>query len=309
MTDCTCLMLRFITTWPLSRAVAVCLALSVLVGCASNPPNGPVYDPLENVNRKVYAFNTKVDNVVLKPVARGYRAITPDFVETGIRNFFGNLDEVTVIVNDLLQGKLLRAANDTGRFVINTVSFLGFIDIASEMGLEKHNETFGQTLGVWGIGEGPFIMLPFFGPANARTAVGDQLIERFTTSWALAIDDRDTATGMAIVDLISLRASLLEAGNVFDAAAIDPYLMLRDFRVLTHRRATWEGKRPVGIGQSSDLGDIDELDELMNLMNLMNLMSRTNLIGWMNWSRRMKHRIIPIHRKWQKPFLSPLSRP
>ncbi len=117
---------------------ATLLALG-LTGCASNPPTGPVHDPFENVNRKIYSFNTAIDNAVLKPVARGYRYVLPDFVETGINNFFSNLDDVNVIVNDLLQGKFRQAGSDTGRFLYNsTAGLLGFIDFSTRAGMVKH---------------------------------------------------------------------------------------------------------------------------------------------------------------------------
>ncbi len=246
------------------KRLILLLGLSLtLAGCASNPPTGPAYDPYENVNRSIYRFNTALDNAVLKPVAKAYRFVLPDFVEVGIGNFFSNLDDVNVIANDLLQGKFRQAGSDTGRFLYNsTAGLLGFIDFSTRAGMVKHNESFGQTLGVWGVGEGPFLMLPLLGPNNARSSAGI-VVENLTTDVPnLTIDDAGTRLGLTAVEVIALRARLLSAGNLLDSAALDPYLLLRDFWIQQHRRATWDGKRAVGIGERPDSDSLDELDEL-----------------------------------------------
>lgn len=130
-------------------------------------------DPWEGWNRKVFTFNEVADKYLLKPVASGYRYITPDFVDTGVSNLFSNLGEPFIVVNDVLQFKLLQALSDTGRFLINsTVGIVGLFDVASMIGLEKHNEDFGQTFGYWGFDTGPYMMLPFFGPSTVRDASG-----------------------------------------------------------------------------------------------------------------------------------------
>jgi len=132
-----------------------------------------VYDPLESTNRKIYKFNDALDRAVLKPVAKGYRFVLPDLVEKGVSNFFSNIDDINVIINDLLQGKLRQAGSDTGRFLYNSsAGLLGIMDVSTRAGMVKHNESLGQTLGVWGLGEGPFLMLPLFGPNNARSSAG-----------------------------------------------------------------------------------------------------------------------------------------
>jgi len=240
----------------------------MISGCASNPSNGPVYDPLENVNRKIYRFNDAVDRAVLKPVAEGYRFVTPDFLETGISNFFSNLDDITVIVNDLLQGKFRQAGADTGRFLYNTTAGLfGFFDFSTGAGMVKNNESFGQTLGVWGIGEGPFLMVPFFGPNNVRSTTGLAVDSQVLDIRDYAVDDTDLRTGLTAIDIISLRASLLAAGNLLDSAALDPYLMLRDFWVQNHRRNTCDGRCDTRLG-TADSDDTDWLDELDDLDRL-----------------------------------------
>ncbi|ASJ75918.1 VacJ family lipoprotein [Granulosicoccus antarcticus] len=253
---------------PRKLFLLVTLLALYLTGCASNPPTGPVYDPFENANRKIYAFNTAVDNAVLKPVAKGYRFILPDFVEVGVNNFFSNLDDINVIVNGLLQGKFKQAGSDTGRFLYNsTAGILGLIDFSTRAGMVKHNESFGQTLGVWGIGEGPYLMLPFLGPANGRSSTG-LVVETFTTNVdPYLTDNSDALIGLTALELIALRARLLAAGQFLDNA-IDPYQTLRDFWVQQHRSATWEGTREVRIGSAYDNDDFDDLDQLDELDEL-----------------------------------------
>jgi len=155
-----------------ANVISLVLLCVLTSACATRSVQDPVYDPLEKINRGIYAFNTKLDDYVIRPTAVGYRAVTPDVVETGVTNFFNNLDDVNVIVNDILQGKFKQAGSDIGRFIVNsTVGLLGIFDIGSRIGLEKHYETWGQTFGKWGFGEGPFIMLPLYGPSNLRATV------------------------------------------------------------------------------------------------------------------------------------------
>lgn len=236
------------------------LLVFALTGCATNTSTGPVYDPYESTNRKIYAFNNSVDKAILEPVARGYRFVLPDPVELGIGNFFSNLGEVTVIVNGLLQGKVKQATSDTGRFLVNsTVGVAGLFDVGTRIGLPKHSDTFGQTLGVWGIGEGPFLMLPFLGPANGRATVG-RVVDG-TTSYLpnYLTDDNNVLIGARVLEIISLRARLLSAGRLLDETALDPYLLLRDIWIRQHREATFEGKREVSLGD--DLDEFDEFEE------------------------------------------------
>jgi len=149
------------------------LLILLTSGCASiNGPADP-RDPLESYNRTMFEFNDTVDQYFLKPVAQGYQAITPDPIMKGINNFFSNLDDIIVIFNDLLQLKPMRFASDLGRFIVNsTLGLGGFIDWASDMNMPKHEENFGQTLGYWGVPEGPYFVIPFFGPSTIRDSVG-----------------------------------------------------------------------------------------------------------------------------------------
>jgi len=163
------------------RNLLICVLLLIATGCATNPPNGPVYDPWEKTNRKIFKFNTHLDNYLLKPVARAYRKVLPDPVENGVSNFFSNLDDVNVLANDILQGKPEKAGNAATRFAINSVfGVFGLFDVSTRAGLPKHYENFGQTLGVWGVGEGPYVVLPLFGPNNLRSTTG-LVVEQQTT--------------------------------------------------------------------------------------------------------------------------------
>ena len=253
----------------MNRLTIALLGLILTSACAVNSPTAPVHDPFENVNRKVFAFNDAIDRNVLVPVAKGYRFITPDFLEDGIGNFFSNVRDVTVLINGLLQGNFSQAASDTGRILVNTtVGIVGFIDVGSRIGLEKHFESFGQTLGVWGAGEGPFVMLPILGPNNIRSGIGLIPDSSVFSPRFWAIEDTGVQFGYSVAEIISLRASLLAAGNLLNTAALDPYLLLRDVWVQRHRRQTWNGTREVGIGTADDGGDIDDLDGLDELDEL-----------------------------------------
>ena len=152
------------TVKKLASALLVCIALG---GCASG---GSRVDPLEPMNRAVFAFNETADEYVLQPVARGYRSLVPEFLRSGVSNMFSNLEDVWIGVNNLMQGKVNDGAVDFARFTWNTtIGLLGFFDVSSAMNLPKHNEDFGQTLGRWGVGTGPYLVLPIFGPSSGST--------------------------------------------------------------------------------------------------------------------------------------------
>src|SRR5450755_209098 len=158
-----------------SRLMTVVLLAAGLQGCASLPP-GSVRDPgdpWERYNRAAYAFNDTVDRAVLKPVARGYKAATPDVVRQGVGNFFGNLSDIPTVANDVLQGQFKSAATHVGRVAINsTFGLLGLVDLATRMGMERQRADFGQTLGVWGLDSGPYLVLPLLGPSSVRDTAG-----------------------------------------------------------------------------------------------------------------------------------------
>lgn len=224
------------------RAMVLCglIGLTLLGGCAST---GNPRDPLEPINRGIYHFNDGVDHLLLKPAAEIYRGVLPQFARTGVSNFFSNIGDVIVALNNLLQGKFGQAVSDVGRIVVNTTSgLLGLIDVATEIGLEKHNEDFGQTLGYWGLGDGPYIVLPFLGPSNLRDTVG-WVVDFFTDpmTYVNAPYPRNPLWGLRFVNR---RAELLETSKILDTAALDPYDFLRDAYLQRRRNLVFDGNPP-----------------------------------------------------------------
>lgn len=190
-------------------------------------------DPWESWNRKVFVFNDTADRWVLKPVAKGYRWVMPDMLETGVSNVFSNLFEVTTITNDLLQGKFSQALSDSGRFLINsTIGLAGLFDVASPLGLDKHREDFGQTLGVWGVGSGPYIVVPFLGSYTLRSGAGG-IAESQTTDLVQYIDPTRSRNQVWLGRIISNRANLIAAEQLITGDRYsfirDAYLQQRDF--------------------------------------------------------------------------------
>lgn len=214
-----------------------------LVGCATVENN---YDPIEPVNRGIYSFNKGIDVMMLKPAAHLYDIFIPDFVSHRVSNFYDNLAEVTNIVNALLQGKFGQAGNDVGRLVVNTTFGLGGIhDVASEMGLEQHEEDFGQTLGVWGYENSMYIVLPILGPSNFRDTVG-RVGDVFTDPRYYIKDDK-WRMATALVDVVDTRAGLLQYDETLERQ-VDEYAFVRDF--YTQRRTSLIND-----------GEVEELDE------------------------------------------------
>ncbi|MDB5799107.1 MAG: vacJ like lipofamily protein [Rhodocyclales bacterium] len=223
----------------LLKLIGLLLLVGSLAGCAtgSNPK-----DPWEGVNRKVFVFNEKLDAWVLKPVAQGYDAAAPLPVRAGVSNVFSNVEDVWIAVNNLLQGKPVAAASDLGRFAINSsLGIFGVFDVATELGLEKHEEDFGQTLGVWGVGDGPYVMLPFFGPRTLRDT-GGFVVDAFAgpLGYIEAIPTRNITRGLKVV---SDRADLLSAENALNDAALDRYSYLRDFYLSRRKSLIRDGRR------------------------------------------------------------------
>ena len=221
--------------------VFAALLVSLLSGCAST--NAPPADPLEGLNRGTYAVNDALDRAILKPIAQGYQTVTPQFVRSGVSNAFTNLGDVSVAVNSLLQGKVANAASDAGRFLINsTLGVLGLFDVATPMGLEKHDEDFGQTLGKWGVGSGPYLVIPLLGPSTLRDAAGRGVDSQL--GWARQVDHIPTRNTATAVELVNVRANLLGAGESLDQAALDKYQFLRDAYLQRRLRAVYDGKAP-----------------------------------------------------------------
>ncbi len=213
----------------------------MLAGCASN---GDPRDPLEPMNRGIHAFNESVDRVVLKPVATGYRSVMPGFAQTGVRNFFSNLNDANALVNDLLQLKAEGSSTDVLRLGINsTFGFFGLLDIASEMKLYKRDQDFGLTLARWGVGAGPYLELPFFGPSDFRDTAGFAVDTTYLEP-LLAEKDIATRNEAWVVRKISRRADLLGTTNTIDEAALDQYEFTRDLYLERRRSQVYGGTPP-----------------------------------------------------------------
>jgi phospholipid-binding lipoprotein MlaA len=209
-------------------------------------------DPWEGLNRSIFAFNDTADKYVLKPIAKGYQWVTPDPVEEGVSNVFSNLWSLTTIVNDLLQLKFGQAAEDTGRFLVNsTVGLLGIFDVATPMGLEGSNEDFGQTLGYWGVNSGPYVVVPLFGPYTVRDGFG-RLVDGNTDPVAY-IDDVPTRNQTFGVRVVSDRAGLLEAEKLITG---DRYTFIRDAYLQRRDALVNDGVVEDNFGDE----DFDELD-------------------------------------------------
>lgn len=219
-----------------------CLLLCLGLGGCASPSHNPK-DPFESFNRGAYKFNDALDKAVLKPVAKGYNTVMPAPARTGLSNFFSNLNDVTVAANDLLQFKVKQAASDTGRILVNTtVGVLGLIDVATPIGLEKHNEDFGQTLGYWGVGSGPYLMLPFLGPSSVRDSVG--LYADTMTSQTSRIKHVAVRNEVYLTNFVVKRASLLDEEKVIDEAAIDRYSFIRDAYLQHRQNLVYDGNPP-----------------------------------------------------------------
>ena len=229
----------------LHRAGMSLVALALLAGCAAAPSRDAPSrdDPFEPMNRASYRVHEVVDGQIVKPMIQAYVDYTPRLVQQGIRNFFNNIDDMFSVVNDFLQWKLDKAGNDMGRVMVNTgPGLLGLIDIASDAGIPKGNEDFGQTFGYWGFPQGPYIFIPVFGPTTVRDGTG-WIIRGFTTPVAYIQDVpvRNVVFGIGLVDL---RASALEAESLVDQAAIDRYTFIRRAYLQRRRYLVYDGQPP-----------------------------------------------------------------
>ncbi|MDE2149315.1 MAG: VacJ family lipoprotein [Gammaproteobacteria bacterium] len=238
-----------------------CCLFSVIAlsGCAHTPPDDPA-DPLEGINRPVFAFNQKVNRHVIEPVARGYVRAVPQTARNGISNFFSNLFYPKVIVNDLLQAKFLQSLSDLGRFLLNSSAGLGgLMDVATRAGLPEHNEDFGQTLGYWGIGPGWYLVIPFLGPMDNRDAIGfagDYFANPLTYVRSQYDGYVIGVTALYYVDLTS--TTLLDYQNLIDAQ-VDPYVFVRTAYLQRRQALVYDGHPPVRTLELPD--SADESDE------------------------------------------------
>lgn len=244
------------------RLMVVVLA-AALAGCASVPAEyRDTRDPWQGYNRAMFKFNTDFDNAFLKPAAQGYQAITPEPVDRSVTNFFNNIADVTSAVNNLLQVKVLRTGSDIGRVLVNsTIGIVGLFDVATNMGLPSYKEDFGQTLGYWGLGAGPYFVLPVLGPSSVRDTVGfagDIVVDPF-----FSINKNEVYWGFVVLRVIDRRADLLAAGEILDEAAIDRYSFVRDAYLQRRRNQVHDGNPPVpddDIFWGDELGE-EEFDE------------------------------------------------
>jgi phospholipid-binding lipoprotein MlaA len=224
----------------LLKSLVIFAFAAVLAGCATS---GNPKDPIEGFNRAMFAFNDGLDTVIIKPVAKGYDAVLPSPVKTGVSNFFSNIADFFIGINNVLQGKVSDGASDFGRLAVNTtIGLLGVLDIATEMGLEKHNEDFGQTFGSWGVGDGAYVVLPIFGPRTARDTVG--LVLDVKADPVGDLDHVPTKNTLTVLRLIDGRASLLPADKVIEEASLDKYSYIRGAYLQRRRNLIYDGNAP-----------------------------------------------------------------
>lgn len=236
-----------------AKHIPACLIWGIVVGlsgCATTNKDVSATnkaDPYENFNRKVYGFNDNVDDYVAKPIADAYKYVTPDFMETGVSNFFNNLKTINVVLNDVLQAKFEQSGRDTGRFLMNsTLGMAGLFDVAKTVGLEPNDEDFEQTLAVWGVPQGSYIVLPLLGPITTRGIPGAV----FDTA---ANPSTYIGAPIQVISLINARASAEGALKFIDEAALDPYVFTRESFLQWRNHLATDGKTDA----SSDLNDID----------------------------------------------------
>lgn len=200
-------------------------------------------DPLESFNRAVYSFNDVLDRALIRPVASAYIKVTPHWMRKGVTNFFGNVGDVWYAVNNAITLKRQATGDSVGRVMINsTVGLLGFIDVASEMNIEKHPADFGLTLGRWGVSPGPYVMVPVLGPYTLREVVAWPV--DYQGNWVSHVQDIPTRDGLTVLSALDLRASYLKAGEVIDGAALDAYSFTRDSYFQRQRYRLYDGEEP-----------------------------------------------------------------
>jgi phospholipid-binding lipoprotein MlaA len=226
------------------RLTALLLAGLLLSGCATvDGPKNP-RDPLEGYNRAMFEFNDDFDRALFRPLAEGYDKVMPQPVNSGISNFFSNLDDILVLLNDLLQLKFEQGLSDLGRITWNTTAGLfGFIDVATHMDLPKHDEDFGQTLGYWGVGSGPYLVLPFLGPSTVRD--GSAMVATWQVAPLSRLEDERLQTELLVLRAVDTRAGLLRATRILETAALDPYAFMRDAYLQRRQNQVYDGNPPL----------------------------------------------------------------
>ncbi|HUO43735.1 MAG TPA: VacJ family lipoprotein [Burkholderiales bacterium] len=233
-------------------------SLLTIQGCATKDPR----DPFEPMNRAIYKLNEGLDKAVVKPVAQAYQTVLPQVVRTGVTNFFNNLYDVLVALNDLLQGKLPDAASDVGRVAVNTTAGIGgLIDVATKVGLEKHDEDFGQTLGRWHVEAGPYLQLPFFGPSSFRDGLGRFVDFKLDPVYWVWYHDVATRNSLWALNIVNTRANLLDATNLLEKAALDPYEFQRDAYLQRRRSLIYDGNPPPEKEHETPRSELEDDDQ------------------------------------------------
>ena len=250
------------------------MAVVFFYGCSSTPTKPKdARDPMEGWNRGVQNFNDRLDDYVMKPIATGYKKVTPTPVDKGITNFYNNVEDVTVIGNDLLQFKMKQTGQDIGRLLVNsTVGLAGFVDVASKMNLPKHNEDFDQTLAKWGVPSGPYVVLPMMGPSTPRGIfgiAGD--VASNPINWINPMAGYAWGSGWRAIDWAILgsgalrmtdqRADLLSASKIMDEASVDRYEFIRNAYFQQRNYVIHDGSPPLDeeLEKQMDL-DLEGLD-------------------------------------------------
>jgi phospholipid-binding lipoprotein MlaA len=216
-------------------------------------------DPWEGFNRKVFAFNDGLDRYIARPLAVGYQYVTPQDVDDSVTNFFSNLGDVLVVVNDLGQLKFGQAASDTTRFLVNsTIGFFGVFDVASHIGLSKHNEDFGQTLGYWGVGTGPYLVLPILGPSNVRDTFGEGLNWVSGVSYSNIGQNTSEQVELFVLKNVDVRADLISSESLITG---DKYVFLRSLYMQRREYLVNDGVTADSFGDFDNFDDDEEWDD------------------------------------------------
>ena len=217
-------------------------ALVAVQACATVANPDP-RDPMESFNRIMFGFNEKVDSNVLKPVAKGYKAVTPDWFRKGVGNFFNNLEDVWSAVNNALQGRGQEFGGSVGRVMVNSsIGMLGFIDVASDLNIDRRTADFGQTLGRWGVPPGPYVVLPLMGSRTLREVAALPVDVKGEPVYNMG--DQDTRTWLPVLNVVDLRAKYLNASDVLEGAALDSYTFRREAYLQRQRNIQYDGHPP-----------------------------------------------------------------
>lgn len=224
------------------KLLTILLLTSLLLGgCASSPQYNNPNDPFEGYNRSMYSFNDTLDRAVLKPVAKGYKAVMPDPAQKMVRNFFSNIDDIFVTANDLLQFKFRQAASDFTRVWVNsTFGVFGLFNVADK--LEKHNEDFGQTLGHWGANSGPYLVLPLLGPSTVRDGAGLAVDSNYGV--IENIEDISVRNSLWATNKVDQRVQLLDAEEIMEDTVVDRYSFIRDGYLMHRQSLVYDGDPP-----------------------------------------------------------------